>query len=224
MGRPGRAAAEKKESFRKTAFAARGIADDPSRHKIVIVFSFERYSKTASALRRCLTQLTPDWSRASHVDKRFEIYAALLASRGEEQMTENASETAGPAGVPLSSGKLAQMIDISAVQAFHTEDDIRSLANLALKSGFIAAHALPHFVPLLRSLIPVGSSTLVGGPIGFPSGGHTTMIKLAEARSLVEAGADELDMMINLGRLKSGDLATSETRSRPSSKLSHPFR
>jgi deoxyribose-phosphate aldolase len=52
----------------------------------------------------------------------------------------------------------------------------------------------------------VGSSTLVGGPIGFPSGGHTTVIKLAEARSLVEAGADELDMMINLGRLKSGDL------------------
>ena len=52
----------------------------------------------------------------------------------------------------------------------------------------------------------MGSATLVGGPIGFPSGGHTTMIKLAEARSLVEAGADELDMMINLGRLKSGDL------------------
>jgi hypothetical protein len=57
-------------------------------------------------------------------------------------MTENASETAGPAGVHLSSGKLAQMIDISAVQAFHTEDDIRSLANLALKRGFIPAHAL----------------------------------------------------------------------------------
>ena len=58
-------------------------------------------------------------------------------------MTENASGTAGPVGVHLSSGKLAQMIDISAVQAFHTEDDIRGLANLALKSGFIAAHALP---------------------------------------------------------------------------------
>ena len=118
-------------------------------------------------------------------------------------MTENASETAGPAGVHLSSGKLAQMIDISAVQAFHTEDDIRSLANLALKRGFIL---LTHFVPLLRSLIPVGNSTLVGGPIGFPSGGHTIVIKLAEARSLVEVGADKLDMMINLGRLKSGDL------------------
>jgi deoxyribose-phosphate aldolase len=52
----------------------------------------------------------------------------------------------------------------------------------------------------------MGGSTLVGGPVGFPSGGHTTMIKLAEARSLVEAGAEEVDMMINLGRLKSGDL------------------
>jgi deoxyribose-phosphate aldolase len=77
---------------------------------------------------------------------------------------------------------------------------------LPVENGFIAAHALPHFVPLLRSLVPAGGSTLVGGPVGFPSGGHTTMIKLAEARSLVEAGADEMDMMINLGRLKSDDL------------------
>ena len=121
-------------------------------------------------------------------------------------MREDASETTGSGRLQLSSRKLAQMIDISAVQAFHNEDDIRSLAALALEKRFIAAHALPHFVPLLRSLIPVGGSTLVGGPIGFPSGGHTTMIKLAEARSLVQAGADELDMMINLGRLKSGDL------------------
>ena len=35
-------------------------------------------------------------------------------------MTENAAETAGPVGMHLSSGKLAQMIDISAVQAFHS--------------------------------------------------------------------------------------------------------
>ena len=121
-------------------------------------------------------------------------------------MTEPASDTAGLESSELSSSRLAQMIDISAVQAFHTEDDVRSLAAVALERRFIAAHALPHFVPLLRSLIPMSGSTLVGAPIGFPSGGHTTMIKLAEARALVQAGADELDMMINLGRLKSGDL------------------
>jgi len=120
-------------------------------------------------------------------------------------MTERTSATAVSERAPLSRSQLVRMIDISAVQAFHTEQDVRNLARLALENGFIAAHALPHFVHLLRSLIPVGGSTFVGGPVGFPSGGHTTTIKLAEARFLAEAGADEVDMMINVGRLKSGD-------------------
>ena len=59
-------------------------------------------------------------------------------------MREDASETTGSGRLQLSSRKLAQMIDISAVQAFHNEDDIRSLAALALEKRFIAAHALPH--------------------------------------------------------------------------------
>ncbi len=105
----------------------------------------------------------------------------------------------------LTSADLAAMIDISAVQAFHTADDVRALAGLAVAQGFIAAHALPNFVPLLRALIPAGGPTLVGGPIGFPSGGHMTAIKIAEAEALRLAGADELDMMINVGRLKSGE-------------------
>lgn len=113
--------------------------------------------------------------------------------------------TARPAS--LGAADLAQMIDISAVQAFHTEKDVRALADLATAQGFIAAHALPNFVPLLRSLIPAGGRTLVGGPIGFPAGGHMTAIKVAEAKALCEAGADELDLMMNVGRLKSGDLS-----------------
>ena len=100
---------------------------------------------------------------------------------------------------------LAALIDISAVQAFHTEQDVRALAKIATENRFIAAHALPHFVPLLRSLIPADSFTMVGGPVGFPSGGHATQTKIAEARTLVADGAQELDMMMNIGRLKSGD-------------------
>lgn len=113
--------------------------------------------------------------------------------------------TARPAS--LGAADLAQMIDISAVQAFHTEEDVRALADLATAQGFIAAHALPNFVPLLRSLVPAGGRTLVGGPIGFPAGGHMTAIKVAEAKALREAGADELDLMMNVGRLKSGDMS-----------------
>jgi deoxyribose-phosphate aldolase len=106
----------------------------------------------------------------------------------------------------VSAGELAQMIDISAVQAFHTEGDVRTVARSAREGGFIAAHALPHFVPLLRSLIPAGGPTRVGGPVGFPSGGHATPTKVIEARTLVLEGAEELDMMLNVGRLKSGHL------------------
>lgn len=101
--------------------------------------------------------------------------------------------------------ELAALIDISAVQAFHTEKDVRDVAGIAVEQGFIAAHVLPNFVPLLRSLVPAGGATLVGGPIGFPSGGHATKTKCFEGAGLVADGAEELDMMINVGRLKSGD-------------------
>lgn len=101
---------------------------------------------------------------------------------------------------------LAALIDISAVQAFHSDADVRDLARIAVAEGFVAAHVLPNFVPLLRSLVPSGSPTMVGGPVGFPSGGHKTSTKVAEAVALVADGAEELDLMINVGRLKSGDL------------------
>ncbi|MGF6767598.1 deoxyribose-phosphate aldolase [Paraburkholderia sp. GAS199] len=106
----------------------------------------------------------------------------------------------------LRASELAQMIDISAVQAFHTEADVQAVARSAREGGFIAAHALPHFMPLLRRLIPADGPTRVGGPVGFPSGGHASATKVVEARTLVSEGAEELDMMINVGRLKSGHL------------------
>ena len=106
----------------------------------------------------------------------------------------------------LTADELAAMIDISAVQAFNGEQDIHELAEIAVRRGFIMAHALPHFVPLLRSLIPRGGRTKVGGPIGFPSGGHTTATKIVEAQELVRFGVEEIDLMMNIGRLKSGDV------------------
>ena len=115
-----------------------------------------------------------------------------------------------PAGVDvtrrLTAGELAAMIDVSAVQAFNSEQDVRELAEIAVRRGFIMAHALPHFVPLLRSLIPRGGQTKVGGPVGFPSGGHSTATKIVEAQELVRFGVEEIDLMMNIGRLKSGDV------------------
>jgi deoxyribose-phosphate aldolase len=50
-----------------------------------------------------------------------------------------------------------------------------------------------------------GSETLVGSPIGFPSGGTSIAAKVAEAHQLVNDGAEEIDIVINIGRLLDGD-------------------
>lgn len=101
---------------------------------------------------------------------------------------------------------LARTIDISCVRANHTEQDVRWLASEARSWGFINAHVLPHWVPLLRELLD-GSSTLVGAPVGFPAGGNSTAVKLAEVESLLDAGVQEMDVVMNIGRFLSGDHA-----------------
>ncbi|MDR3375568.1 MAG: deoxyribose-phosphate aldolase [Ancalomicrobiaceae bacterium] len=105
------------------------------------------------------------------------------------------------------SNRFARLIDLSAVQANHSEGDVREVAAYALQQEIIAVHVLPCWVPLLRSLLPKGGSTLVGAPIGFPGGAHVTDIKVAEAVRLVADGAEEVDMVINIAKVLSGDFA-----------------
>jgi deoxyribose-phosphate aldolase len=104
----------------------------------------------------------------------------------------------------LYSADIARLIDISAVQAYHGEKEVRELATQARRHGFVAAHVLPCWVPLLREQLGQGSGTLVGAPVGFPGGGQTTALKVAEARHLVVEGVEEMDLMMNIGRLRSG--------------------
>lgn len=104
---------------------------------------------------------------------------------------------------PLSPGDVARLIDISAVQAPHRESDVRQLAEIAVADGFEAAHVLGTWVPLLVELLD-GTPTRVGAPVGYPSGGSPTVAKVAEAAWLVDAGVDELDVVIAIGRLRSG--------------------
>ncbi|MFZ5833353.1 MAG: deoxyribose-phosphate aldolase [Planctomycetota bacterium] len=104
----------------------------------------------------------------------------------------------------LTATQLAQKIDVSAVQTRHSEPEIRLIAEQARKRGFAAVHVLPCWIPLLRDLLAGQDRTLVGGPAGFPSGAHRTEVKVAEARWLVADGAQEIDLMINVGMLRAG--------------------
>lgn len=102
--------------------------------------------------------------------------------------------------------QLPRFVDISCVQAFHTRDDIDQLARDARHMNFVSAHVLPNWVPYLRERLE-GSQTLVGSPVAFPAGGVSTATKVFEARQLLDDGAQELDVVVNIGRLRSGDVA-----------------
>ncbi|MBL8153987.1 MAG: deoxyribose-phosphate aldolase [Anaerolineae bacterium] len=105
----------------------------------------------------------------------------------------------------LSYRQIAKMIDISAVQAPHGEQDIRELVQVAQTYGFGAIHVLPAWVSFTRALLAGSTEIALGAPVGFPSGGSHTLIKRAEAVQLVADGVDEFDMMLNVGKLRSHD-------------------
>lgn len=105
----------------------------------------------------------------------------------------------------LSGHDLARMVDISAVQAQHGRTDVEWLAEHARTGDFIGAHVLPSWLPILRSLLE-GSTTNAGAPVGFPSGGSVTPVKVAEANWLIDNGVQEMDVVMNVGLVRSGEL------------------
>jgi deoxyribose-phosphate aldolase len=105
----------------------------------------------------------------------------------------------------LTAREVARLIDISAVQAPHGEAEIRECVHNAKEFHFIAVHALPCWVTFLRELLSESPDILVGAPVGFPAGAHRTEIKVAEAKLLIQDGVQEMDMMLNVGKLRSGE-------------------
>jgi deoxyribose-phosphate aldolase len=106
--------------------------------------------------------------------------------------------------VDLTPAQIARMVDLSAVRADSTENEVRLLAHMARQYHCACASALPCYTPLLVSLLCSQMETRVGGNVGFPSGGSTTPIKVAQARAFLDMGCGELDMVMAIGMLRSG--------------------
>ncbi len=107
----------------------------------------------------------------------------------------------------MTAKEAARLIDISAVRTQHNAQDIEVLAKLAERYHFINVHVLPCWVSMLAERIRHLSDVYVGAPVGFPSGGHTTKTKLAEAEQLIADGVDEMDIVMNVGRFRNGEYA-----------------
>lgn len=108
----------------------------------------------------------------------------------------------------LTSYDISRMIDISAVQADSTQDDIKAMIACAKKYDCIAVFTLPSQASFAGELLQNCPKTNLGGVVGFPDGGHTTDTKIMETNELVNSlTCDEIDMVINIGMLRSGQYA-----------------
>jgi deoxyribose-phosphate aldolase len=100
--------------------------------------------------------------------------------------------------------ELARIIDHTLLKPTATVTDVDRLCDEALKYDFWSVCVTPSYVK--QSALRVrGSNTRVCAVISFPFGSSTTEVKLMEARVAMADGASELDMVSNMGTLKSGD-------------------
>lgn len=99
---------------------------------------------------------------------------------------------------------IAALIDHTLLKPEATSAQIRQLCEEAVHFGFASACMNPFFVPLAAELIR-GSVVKVCTVAGFPLGATTTDAKVFEAQEAIQHGAREIDMVMNVGALKSGD-------------------
>ena len=99
--------------------------------------------------------------------------------------------------------QLAKTIDHSLLKPELTDEDVVAGCELARRYDVASVCVKPCHVTLAARLL-AGSNVKVGTVVGFPHGGHTTATKVFEAQDALANGAVELDMVINIGALRSG--------------------
>lgn len=99
---------------------------------------------------------------------------------------------------------LAKMIDHTQLKPDTKKDQIITLCSEAKEHGFASVCVNPHWVKTCSDLLS-GSDVKVCTVIGFPLGATTTEMKGLETKQAIEDGATEVDMVINVGELKSGN-------------------
>jgi deoxyribose-phosphate aldolase len=99
---------------------------------------------------------------------------------------------------------LAKMFDHSLLQPTLTDAEIERGFEVAREYRVASVCVKPYSVPRAAAALR-GSGVLVGTVIGFPHGGHVSRIKVAEAEAAMADGAVELDMVVNVGKVLSGE-------------------
>ncbi len=101
---------------------------------------------------------------------------------------------------------LAKMIDHSLLQPILTDEELERGCQLAVEYRVASVCIKPYAVKLAVKLL-AGSGVYASTVIGFPHGGHLTRTKVYEANAAIDDGAVELDMVVNIGKVLTGDWA-----------------
>lgn len=113
----------------------------------------------------------------------------------------------------LTTAQLAKFFDHTQLKTAATESDFKTLCAEAKQYGFmmVAINSVP--VATCKALL-AGSDVHVGAAIGFPLGQTTIAVKCFETQQAIAEGADEIDYVINVGKLKEGNDAYIEEEMR----------
>lgn len=97
--------------------------------------------------------------------------------------------------------KIAGMIDHTVLKAMTTQEDVIKICNEAKENGFFSVCINPTHIEFVKKQLE-GSNVKVCTVIGFPLGANTPEVKAFETKDAIAKGADEVDMVINIGALK----------------------
>ena len=98
--------------------------------------------------------------------------------------------------------KILSMCDHTLLGVTSTWEEIRKICDDGIKFGTASVCIPPSYVKKAKEY--VGDKLAICTVIGFPNGYNTTEVKVFEAKDAIEKGADEIDMVINIGNLKDG--------------------
>ena len=152
------------------------------------------------------------------ISERVEVNLNNWSTQELNQLVTNAVAQAQSAAEPnkgaaavaneeLTAAQAAKLIDHTLLQPEATEAQIRQLCAEAKVNKFASVCVNPTWVSLCRTLL-TDSPVKVCTVIGFPLGATMPEVKAFEAERAIQAGAHEVDMVINIGRLKTGDHQT----------------
>ena len=99
---------------------------------------------------------------------------------------------------------IAKMIDHSLLNPGLTDGELEDGCRLARKYDVASACVKPYFLKRCAEML-AGSTVAASTVIGFPHGGNTTAVKVAEAEAALLDGGTELDMVVNIGKVLSED-------------------